>query len=108
MPATVILVHGAAHGNPEYFKPLKAWLTYDGIESVSMKCPSDGADPPRLGMYDDAKYVREIILKEIDAGKDVLVFMHSYGGMVGTEASKGLSKAERQKEGKKGGVVHLY
>jgi pimeloyl-ACP methyl ester carboxylesterase len=108
LPATAILVHGACHGHPAYFEPLVSWLTYQGISSVTTTCPSDSADPPTIGMYDDAAHVREVIIKEIDAGKDVLVFMHSYGGIVGTEAAKGLSRAERQKEGKRGGVAHMY
>lgn len=33
--------------------------------------------------------------------------MNSYGGFPGTEATKGLSKGEREKGGKEGGVVAL-
>jgi hypothetical protein len=33
--------------------------------------------------------------------------MNSYAGFPGTESSKGLSKTEREKEGKKGGIVAL-
>jgi pimeloyl-ACP methyl ester carboxylesterase len=107
-PATALLVHGACHGAPVYFEPLAAQLEYQGIPTVTTTCPSDNSEPPTLGMYDDAAHIRSVILPLIDAGKEVLLVMHSYGGAVGTEAAKGLSKAERAKEGKKGGVVHLY
>ena len=33
-----------------------------------------------------------------------LLFMHSYGGVVGCEAVKGMGKMERRKEGKTGDV----
>jgi hypothetical protein len=33
--------------------------------------------------------------------------MHSIGRVLGSPASKGLSKGEREKEGKQGGMVHL-
>lgn len=58
-------------------------------------------------MADDAAYVQSITSKLADEGKDILVLTHSYGGIPGTESVKGLSKADREKEGKKGGVVRL-
>lgn len=36
-----------------------------------------------------------------------MVCVHSYGGLPGSEATKGLSKEEREKDGKKGGVVKM-
>ena len=37
----------------------------------------------------------------------MVLAMNSYGGFPGTEATKGLSKGEREKEGKEGGIVAL-
>lgn len=105
---TVVLIHGASHGNPIYMNFLKSWLAYLEVPFVGTCCPSDTCDPPTKGLVADAEYARGVLTKEIDQGKDVVVFMHSYGGMVGTEASHGLGKKRREKEGKKGGVVHLY
>lgn len=48
-----------------------------------------------------------MILSVIDNGQDVVVFMHSVAASVGIEAAKGLTKADRAKSGKKGGVAHL-
>ncbi|KAG4439575.1 hypothetical protein IFR05_004923 [Cadophora sp. M221] len=56
---------------------------------------------------EDASFIHSTILKLVEQDKDVILAMNSYGGFPGTEASKGLSKAEREKEGKKGGIVAL-
>ena len=42
-------------------------------------------------------------------GKTVVVVMHSYGGLVGSEAiPEELSYARRQAQGRPGGVIHLF
>jgi hypothetical protein len=56
---------------------------------------------------EDASFIHSAILTLVEQGKDVVLAMNSYGGFPGTEASKGLSKAEREKKGKKGGIVVL-
>lgn len=41
--------------------------------------------------------------------KTVVVVMHSYGGLVGSEAiPPGLTFLDRKKRGLKGGVIHLF
>lgn len=42
-----------------------------------------------------------------DDGKEVVVVAHSYGGMVGAGAVKGLERIARHKAGKSGGVIML-
>ena len=39
--------------------------------------------------------------------KDIVLVVHSYTGMPGTEAPKGLGKKGRQDAGLKGGVIRL-
>ncbi|KAL3958139.1 hypothetical protein ACCO45_008717 [Purpureocillium lilacinum] len=39
--------------------------------------------------------------------RDVVLVAHSYGGIPATESTKGLSKVERQRQGKSGGLVRL-
>jgi hypothetical protein len=58
-------------------------------------------------MYEDAAFIAKHIARLADAGKDILVIAHSYGGTPATESIKGLSKKERVERGKKGGVVGL-
>lgn len=71
---------------------------------------SAGERPSSKGpatLQDDAAYIHSTLLQLVEQGKDVVLAMNSYGGFPGTEATKGLSKGEREKEGKKGGVVAL-
>lgn len=48
-----------------------------------------------------------MLLPLLDAGKDLLLVMHSYGGLAGNCSAKGLSKKERSSAGHEGGVIGL-
>lgn len=58
-------------------------------------------------MYDDASFISSFVEKLADQGEEVVLVSHSYGGTPTTEGLKGLSVAERRKQGRKGGVVRL-
>lgn len=62
-------------------------------------------EPPT--MYEDAAFIAKEAEALADAGRDVIIISHSYGGVPATESVRGLSKAARRKEGKPGGVVRL-
>ena len=47
------------------------------------------------------------LLPLVDAGRDVVLVMHSASGFLGSAAVEGLSKSQRSKQRKKGGVAHL-
>jgi hypothetical protein len=47
------------------------------------------------------------VLRELDAGRDVMMHAHSWPGVPVCRALEGFSRAERQKEGKAGAVVQL-
>jgi hypothetical protein len=55
-------------------------------------------------MFDGPTFVARETKKIADHGKDVA---HSFGGFPITESAKGLGKQEREKQGKKGGIVRL-
>ncbi|KEF56797.1 uncharacterized protein A1O9_06987 [Exophiala aquamarina CBS 119918] len=80
-----------------------------GYETFVNNLPSTSRHPPEepANLQDDAGFFRSIIEKLADQGKNVVVVMHSYGGLVGSEAVKGTAKADRQASGKPGGVVKL-
>ncbi|EHL00665.1 hypothetical protein M7I_3409 [Glarea lozoyensis 74030] len=63
-----------------------------------------GTPPP---MSADAAYIARIVSQLADEDKDILLISHSYGGVPMSESVKGLSKKERKKKGKKGGIVRL-
>ena len=62
---------------------------------------------PSPSMYDDAAFINSFVTKLADEGKDVVIMPHSYGGVPSTEALKGITKKEREQQGKKGGVVRI-
>lgn len=62
-------------------------------------------EPPT--MYEDAAFIAKEAEALADAGRDVIIISHSYGGVPATESVRGLSKATRRREGKPGGVVRL-
>lgn len=58
-------------------------------------------------MDDDAAFIAKEVERLADQGKDVVLMGHSYGGIPVTESTKGLSREERERDGKKGGIVRL-
>ncbi|KAF2967418.1 hypothetical protein GQX73_g6173 [Xylaria multiplex] len=67
----------------------------------------EGRDTPPATMYDDAALIAKEVEALADAGREVILVAHSYGGMPATESINGLSVQARKKEGKIGGVVRL-
>jgi hypothetical protein len=67
----------------------------------------NGVLPPNASLPDDVACVRDVVTPLVDAGERVLKVMHSYGGLLGTDAVEGLSFSERQADGQPGGVIHL-
>ena len=103
----VYVLHGAWHG-PVHFESVKAKFHSLGY---SMRCPqqpSTGASPPTKTLHDDAAYVRAELELLVEHGQEVILVMHSYGGMVGSQAAAGLGKIERMKRGQSGGIVRLF
>ena len=103
----LIIVPGAWH-SPAHYTELITYMSKEGYEVICQRNPScDSVDPNAHTAATDAAAIRELILAQIDEGRDVVVAMHSYGGCPGGASAKGLSKAERQAARKPGGVVGL-
>ena len=106
---TIVLIPGA------WFHP----STYDQFISILQRLsyPTVYAPYPSLDPSDpataDAAHDTEAVLQNFllplieNEGKDVVILMHSYGGVPGSSAARGLAKAQRSKKAKKGGVVGL-
>lgn len=133
---TIVLVPGSFCFGDIYnvvLDPLRAEKSYD-IQVLEPPCypagyvrgPESGAAPPN--MYADARYIHEHVEKLADEGKEVVLIAHSYGGtscsslefenmcklttitspgVPSTESLKGITKKEREQQGKKGGVVRM-
>lgn len=58
-------------------------------------------------MEDDAIHIRKTTSELVAAGKDVILVLHSYGGIPGTASAKGLLKKAREAEQKSGGIISI-
>lgn len=103
----VYVLHGAWHG-PAYFDTVRLKFQALGYTMVCPQQPSTGALPPTKTLHDDAAHVRAELELLIEHGQEVVLVMHSYGGMVGTQAAAGLGKVERARRGQTGGIVRLF
>lgn len=104
---TLILVPGSWHV-PEHFEPMTKLLETHGYHVVGARLPSNRQTPPwGQTCLDDAAAVAARILTECDAGNDIVLVMHSYGGVPGSSAAKGLLKKDREAHGLKGGIIGL-
>ena len=100
-----VCVHGSWH-NPAFFDKVKSILLRHEYSCVCPSLPSVGGNPPTYDFAPDVNVIRssvEAIVKE----RDVIVVMHSYGGIPGGTALNGLDKKSCQEKGLKGGVVRL-
>lgn len=102
----IVLIPGAWH-TPEGFTPLITLLSIAGYPCIPVSLPSTGAHPSHPDFSKDVAHVRNIVTTLVEAGKDVVLVMHSGGGIPGSESVRSLSKSERQNEGKEGGVIRL-
>ncbi|KAF2797034.1 alpha/beta-hydrolase [Melanomma pulvis-pyrius CBS 109.77] len=108
---SIIFVPGS-FALPEFYDTVVDPIAAKGYDIRALHNLSSGLKTgPREGtpptMYDDAAQIAAEAEKLADEGKDVILVAHSYGGTPMTESTKGLSKKERQAQGKKGGIVKL-
>lgn len=103
----IVFVPGAWHP-PTAFDPVTKRLEAAGYETKGVHLASVGAAEPLKDFQPDVDAIQAVIKSSVNEGKDVLLVVHSYGGVVGGQAVEGLDKASREKEGKKGGISHLY
>ena len=104
----MVLVPAGWH-SPAHYQEFTERLNVAGFDTVTQRLPScDSLDPNEQSVATDAAFIRNtLLLPSINAGEDVVVIMHSYGGGPGAVAAKGLSKADRQAAGLTGGIIGL-
>lgn len=106
---TVLLVPGAWLP-PSTYDTFLNLLQKAGYPTLFVPYPSlNPLDPFTADCATDSLSVREKgLLPVIETQKkDVVLVMHSYGGIPGSVAAHGLSKVQRTLEGKEGGVLGL-
>ena len=107
MPTTIVFVPGMWH-QASTFDAVRA-LIPKKYDTISETLPCVAADDySKVGLLDDIEFVRQkLLMPSINRGNDVVVVMHSFGGLPGSAAVEGLLKDERQKQGQAGGVIGL-
>ncbi|KAL9120726.1 MAG: hypothetical protein Q9187_002714 [Circinaria calcarea] len=106
---TILLVAGAWL-RPATYEPFLNLFKEAGYSTLSVSYPSfNPTDPHKTDVAADSRSIRENVLHPLveEDGKEVVIIMHSYGGMPGSVAAKGLGEKQRRKEGKLGGVLGL-
>lgn len=105
---TIVIVPGAFHSPPHYGE-LIAQLHQAEWPTMCLALPSlNPSNPHNADVAGDSAFVRErMLLPLLEAGKDVLLVMHSYGGIPGSCAAKGLSKSERSSQGHTAGIFGI-
>ncbi|KAH6714234.1 hypothetical protein BKA61DRAFT_632891 [Leptodontidium sp. MPI-SDFR-AT-0119] len=90
MPKPSILLIPGSFALPEFYDPV--------VNAIAAKGYS---------IRDDATFIAKEVQTLVDDENDVILICHSYGGTPTSQRTKRLSKAERQAQGKKGGIVRL-
>ncbi|KUJ08693.1 alpha/beta-hydrolase [Mollisia scopiformis] len=105
---TIIVLHGSWHSPPHYER-LTSLLTEAQYPPICPTQPTFDAKPPTKTLYDDADFVRSMLTELVEQEqKEVILVLHSYGGVLGTQAvTEDFSRSAREKKGLKGGVIHL-
>ncbi|EEU39494.1 uncharacterized protein NECHADRAFT_81727 [Fusarium vanettenii 77-13-4] len=103
---TILIVSGAFH-TPKHFQPLMNLLEYSGYAVHNPRLPSNAVLPPEESHYRDIDVVRGIAEQLAHQGKRIIVLIHSYGGLVGTNGLAGLGLQERARKGLDGGIEWL-
>lgn len=104
---TIVLIPGSFIHSSHYIPTLQP-LKDAGLSIHVLDPPCYYSKKSNLPtMSDDAAFIAAFVEKLADAGEEVVLVSHSYGGTPASECMKGLSVEERKKQGKKGGVARL-
>lgn len=104
----IVLIPGAWH-TPAHYDELAKLLFQSGYDGVCEMNPScDAKEPEAHTVVTDTVAIRDdILMPLIDDGEEIILVMHSYGGIPGIAAAAGLSKAELSIIGIDGGIIGL-
>ncbi|KAL2829289.1 hypothetical protein BDW59DRAFT_142441 [Aspergillus cavernicola] len=106
--ATIVLIPGAWF-TPAIYEPFLKAFNSHGHPTHYAGYPSLDPINPTIA---DCKTDTDVIARTLrslveDEGRDIVLVMHSYAGMPGAAAAKGLGKVERKREGRSGGVLGM-
>lgn len=103
-----IVISGGGWHTPDSYAPLCTALESRGFNvHVPLHPTMNGSRPPIGDLIADSDAFRQVVTGLVDAGRSVVVIMHSYGGQVGTNSLIGLGVEARKQQGLSGGVIKL-
>ncbi|GKU08030.1 dehydrogenase reductase sdr family member 4 protein [Fusarium langsethiae] len=84
MKPTVVIVPGN-YSLPRFWGTIKQSVQDKGypVEVIGLKSSRAETIDPAPGLAGDVEEASSVLNKHIDQGKDVVLLMHSHGGMVG-------------------------
>jgi pimeloyl-ACP methyl ester carboxylesterase len=86
---TIFIIGGGWH-TPQSYSSLNKQLELAGYEVHVPTLPSmNGSRPPNADLNTDTEHIRSVAEGLVDEGHNLIVFMHSYGGQIGTNALHG-------------------
>ncbi|KAL9577247.1 MAG: hypothetical protein Q9212_006487, partial [Teloschistes hypoglaucus] len=100
---TIILVPGGWQ-SPTIFSLILPALERFGYSVIPINLPSTTTVPAVSSFAPDVDAVRNAVTSCLAVGKDVVMIMHSYGGLVGCEALKEMDMEEVEKRQKEGAI----
>jgi pimeloyl-ACP methyl ester carboxylesterase len=102
----LVLVHGSFH-SPSSFHLIKPKLEALSYPVVTPHLPSSKGESPTTNLADDVTAIHEVIIPLMNAGKEIVIVAHSYGGTPGCAAVEGQTIAERSARGEMGGIKSI-
>ena len=103
---TIVLVCGAWHV-PEHYQHLTSRLEKAGYTVHAIQLAATADEPTDVDASPSVAVLRTTIEQCADRGEDVMLVVHSAGGVAAGDGTKGLIKTDREKAGKKGGVGRM-
>lgn len=97
---TLIFIPGSWHKPICYNKIVRVLQDEHNIKCLSVTLKSTTGDP-NATFKDDIDAAREVITSELTQGRNVVVVAHSYGGIVGNSAVRGLTQPEARSSNSK-------
>lgn len=102
---TVIFVPGAFHTSA-HFQPCVDVLARKSWPATTVSLPGIGEKAARVEPYDDVKAAQKELRKLVEIEhREVVLVTHSYGGIPGFQAVKGLERSARAAIDQPGGII---
>lgn len=106
---TILLIHGAFGGSTGFDRvaPLLEQAGYPTVRAEYLSTNSE--KPAEVTAQKDIDFVRKEYLAPLvqKAGKDIIIVVHSFGGVIAGGSANGLSKTDRKAQNLPGGVLGL-